>query len=72
MPKLLIIKGDKFMIQKEPEEEIIYNDDYNYLAQQKKENGKKKEELEQEKIEKEKLEKERIEKKGKNTKIKQV
>ena len=44
MPKLLIIKGDKFMIQKEAEEEIIYNDDYNYLAQQKKENGKMKEE----------------------------
>ena len=44
MPKLLIIQGDKFMIQKEAEEEIIYNDDYNYLAQQKKENGKMKEE----------------------------
>ena len=40
--KLSIIKGDKFLLKKEPEEEIIYNDDYNYLKQQKKENGKEK------------------------------
>lgn len=40
--KLSVIKGDKFMIQKEQEEEIIYNDDYNYLSQKKKENGKEK------------------------------
>ena len=33
--KLSIIKGDKFLLKKEPEEEIIYNDDYNYLKQPK-------------------------------------
>ena len=38
--KLSVIKGDKFTIHREPEDEIIYNDDYNYLSQQKKENGK--------------------------------
>ena len=49
--KLLIMKGDKFMIKKEPEDEIIFNDDYNYLSQNKKENGKGKAENErQEKI----------------------
>jgi len=40
--KLLIIKGDKFTIQKEPEDEIIFNDDYNYLNETKKSNGKEK------------------------------
>ena len=29
--KLMIIKGDKLMIQKEIEDEIIYNNDYNFL-----------------------------------------
>ena len=49
--KLSIIKGDKFMLKKEPEEEIIYNDDYNYLNQKKKENGKEKSDKEkQEKL----------------------
>ena len=49
--KLLIIKGDKFMIQREPEDEIIFNDDYNYLNQTKKSNGKEKTQNEkQEKI----------------------
>ena len=46
--KLLIIKGDKFMIKKEPEEEIIFNDDYNHLSKKKIENGKKKSEKEKE------------------------
>ena len=40
--KLEISKGSKFMIKIEPEEEIIYNDDYNYLSQKNKENGKEK------------------------------
>ena len=40
--KLSIIKGDKFILKKEPEDEVIYNDDYNYLNQKKKENGKEK------------------------------
>ena len=49
--KLLIIKGEKFMIKREPEDEIIFNDDYNYLSPKKKENGKEKAENEkQEKI----------------------
>ena len=49
--KLSIIKGDKFMLKKEPEEEIIYNNDYNYLNQKKKENGKEKSDKEkQEKL----------------------
>ena len=49
--KLSIIRGDKFMFKKEPEEEIIYNDDYNYLNQKKKENGKEKSDKEkQEKL----------------------
>jgi len=47
--KLLIIKGDKFMIKKEPEEEIIFNDDYNHLSKKKIENGKKKSEKENKK-----------------------
>ena len=38
--KLIISKYDRFMIKREPEEEIIYNDDYNHLIQSKKENGK--------------------------------
>ena len=51
MMKLLIIKGDKFMIQREPEDEIIFNDDYNELNQTKKSNGKEKSDNEkQEKI----------------------
>ena len=51
MMKLLIIKGDKFMIQREPEDEIIFNDDYNELNQTKKSNGKEKSDKEkQEKI----------------------
>ena len=40
--KLLIVKANYFMIKREQEEEIIYNDDYNYLIQTKKENGKEK------------------------------
>ena len=40
--KLLIVKPIYFMIKREQEEEIIYNDDYNYLIQTKKENGKEK------------------------------
>ena len=40
--KLSIIKGDKFMIKREPEEEIIFNDDYNHLTKKNKENGKEK------------------------------
>ena len=49
--KLAIIKGDKFSLKKEPEEEIIYNDDYNYLNQKRKENGKEKSDKEkQEKL----------------------
>ena len=43
--KLVISKCSKFMIKKEPEEEIIYNDDYNYLTQRKKENGKERDKL---------------------------
>ena len=37
-----ISEGDKFMIKNEPEEEIIFNDDYNYLPQEMKLNGKEK------------------------------
>ena len=49
--KFLIIKGDKFMIKKEPEEEIIFNDDYNHLTKKNKENGQEKSKKEnQEKI----------------------
>ena len=44
--KLLIVKVDKFTLKREPEEEIIFNDDYNYLEKQKKENGKQKAEKE--------------------------
>ena len=42
--KLLIVKGDQFMFkrEREPEEELIYNDDYNNLSQKKKENGNEK------------------------------
>ena len=39
--KLMIMKEDKFMIQKEIEDEIIYNDDYNYLNGREKEEKKK-------------------------------
>ena len=45
--KLLIVKGDKFTLKREPEEEIIFNDDYNYLSDHKKENGKAQNEKEQ-------------------------
>ena len=41
MKKLLIVKVDHFTFKREQDEEIIYNDDYNYLKQEKKENGKK-------------------------------
>ena len=41
MKKLLIVKVDNFTFKREQDEEIIYNDDYNYLKQEKKENGKK-------------------------------
>ena len=43
--KLIISKGDKFMIKNESEDEIIYNDDYNYLIQKKTENGNEKEKI---------------------------
>ena len=43
--KLIISKGDKFTIKREPEDEIIYNDDYNYLSQKKTENGKENEKV---------------------------
>ena len=33
--KLKMVKSDKFMIQREKEEEIIFNDDYNYLKKKK-------------------------------------
>ena len=39
---LKVSKGDKFMIKREPEEEIIFNDDYNYLPIESKLNGKEK------------------------------
>ena len=41
--KLVMSKCGRFVIKKEPEEEIIYNDDYNHLIQLKKENGKEQE-----------------------------
>ena len=41
--KLVAVKGEKVSYKKEPEEEIIYNDDYNYLNK-KKENGKEQKE----------------------------
>ena len=41
--KLVAVKGEKVTYKKEPEEEIIYNDDYNYLNK-KKENGKEQKE----------------------------
>ena len=39
---LKVSKGDKFMIKREPEEEIIFNDDYNYLTRESKINDKEK------------------------------
>ena len=33
MKKLLIVKVDHFTFKREQDEEIIYNDDYNYLKQ---------------------------------------
>ena len=41
--KLVAVKGEKVTYKKEPEEEIVYNDDYNYLNK-KKENGKEQKE----------------------------
>ena len=46
--QLMIMRGDKFMIQKENEDEIIYNDDYNYLNEREKVGEKKKNEKERE------------------------
>ena len=37
--KLSLSKCGRFTLKREPEEEIIYNDDYNYLLQPKRENG---------------------------------
>ena len=50
--ELEISERDKFMIKREPEEEIIFNDDYNYLTQEMRQNGKEKniKEKEKEKI----------------------
>jgi len=41
--KLLVANGDKFFIQKESDDEIIYNDDYNTRKQKQKQKKEKKE-----------------------------
>ena len=43
--KLLVANGDKFFIQKESDDEIIYNDDYNTRKQKQKKEKKEKEEI---------------------------
>ena len=47
--KLLVANGDKFFIQKESDDEIIYNDDYNTRKQKKKSEKKEKAEIIKEK-----------------------
>ena len=47
--KLLVANGDKFFIQKESDDEIIYNDDYNTRKQKKKIEKKEKSEIIKEK-----------------------
>ena len=47
--KLLVANGDKFFIQKESDDEIIYNDDYNTRKQKKKSEKKEKSEIIKEK-----------------------
>ena len=44
--KLLVANGDKFFIQKESDDEIIYNDDYNTRKQKQKVEKKEKEKVE--------------------------
>ena len=58
--KLIIQKGDKFLIQRDKDDEIIYNDDYNYLKEREreKENEREKERL----LREERLRREREEK----------
>ena len=47
--KLLVANGDKFFIQKESDDEIIYNDDYNTRKQKQKTEKKEKVEIIKEK-----------------------
>ena len=47
--KLLVANGDKFFIQKESDDEIIYNDDYNTRKQKQKAEKKEKVEIIKEK-----------------------
>ena len=72
--KLLIAKGDKFFIQREPDDEIIYNDDYNSNKSRQKteEKEKVKEQINFEKKEKETIPKYQREIRAEIARVKEI